>query len=156
MPLGGNIDTEPWGEEGSNYLFVYKTINSIYCTVFYMAFLILVVWDSVLIIMHSVYGLILCTCIYLSLLNSMYSFRGVVLCTIFKILCEKLYCNFIYGINMQQLSYLYFIFILKVRSHTCSFNAHVCLVHCNCDDTWSKFILGMKGVRFKIFMKGFY
>lgn len=43
MPLGGNIDTELCGEEGSNYLFVYKTIDSIYCTVFYMAFLILVV-----------------------------------------------------------------------------------------------------------------
>lgn len=63
MPLGGNIDTELWGEEGSNYLFVYKTIDSIYCTVFYMAFLILVVWNSVLIMMHSVHGLILCTCI---------------------------------------------------------------------------------------------
>lgn len=39
MPLTGNIGTEPWGEEGSNYLFVYKTTYSIYCTVFYMAFL---------------------------------------------------------------------------------------------------------------------
>lgn len=65
MFFGGNIDIEFWGEEGSNYLFVYKIIDSIYCIVFlYMAFLILVVWNSVLIMMYFVYGLILCICIF--------------------------------------------------------------------------------------------
>lgn len=111
MPLGGNIDTELWGEEGSNYLFVYKTIDSIYCTVFlYMAFLILVVWNSVLIMMHSVHGLILCTCISFTVEIYVIFQRS---CTLY-ILCEKLYCNFIYGINMQQLSNLCFIFTMWV------------------------------------------
>lgn len=65
MFFSGNIDIEFWGEEGSNYLFVYKIIDSIYCIVFlYMAFLILVVWNSVLIMMYFVYGLILCICIF--------------------------------------------------------------------------------------------